>query len=102
MWPQRVAGVADRSDALTALHALALTYLGASFRQVRQDGVAVVADLENDVVAEWRCHPGLADGLVGVNVAHADHDTICGGDHGLVEAVPGLQPFRVIDVAAHV
>ena len=102
MWPQRVAGVSDRSDLLTALHVLAVADLRASLLEVRQDGVAVVADLENDVVAKWRCHPGFADGFVGVDVAHADYEAICRGEHGLVEAVPGLQPLRVTDVAATV
>ena len=37
-----------------------------------------------------------------MNVAHAGHDAICGGEHGLVEAVPGLQLLRVTDVAAPV
>ena len=65
MWPQRVAGVSDRIDLLTESHLLALADLGASFFEVCQDGVAVVADLENDVAAEWRSDPGLPMGSSG-------------------------------------
>ena len=64
MWPQRVAGVSDRSDLLTESHALALADLGASFLEVRQDGVAV-ADLENDVVARGGVTPVLPMGSSG-------------------------------------
>src|SRR5918994_3926407 len=96
MWPQRVARVSDRGDLLAEPHALSLAHPRASLLEVSQHGVAMVADLEEDVVAIRGRLPELADGLVRVDVAHAYHRAVCRGQHGLAEAVPGLRPLRIV------
>src|ERR671918_2712197 len=102
MRPQRVARVSDRGDPLAELHALSFAHLRASLLEVRQHGVAMVADLEEDVIAIRGRQPGLANGLVRVDVADAYHRAICRGQHGLAEPVPGLRPLRIAFVAAPV
>src|SRR5215216_3813601 len=91
MWPQRVARVSYRCDLLSAPHALSLPHPHASLLEVPQHRVAMLADLEEDVVAVRGRHPALADGLVRVDVANAYHRALCRGQHGLAEAVPGLR-----------
>src|SRR5215203_6356480 len=100
MWPQRVARVSDRGDLLSEPHAISLAHPRASFLEVPHHRVAMVADLEEDVVAITGRHPGLADGLVRVDVADAYHRALCRGQHGLAEAVPGLSPIRIALIAA--
>src|SRR5215213_11864277 len=95
VWPQRVARVPDRGDLLSQPHALSLAHPHASLLEVPHHRVAMLADLEEDVVAIRGRHPGLADGLVRVDVANAYHRALCRGQHGLTEAVPGLRPLRI-------
>src|SRR5215203_4514368 len=95
MWPQRVARVPDRGDLLSQPHALSLAHPRASLLEVPHHRVAMLADLEEDVVAVRERHPGLADGLVRVDVADAYHRAACRSEYGLAEAVPGLRPIRI-------
>src|SRR5215211_9122005 len=97
---QRVARVSDRGDLLAEPHALSLAHPRASLLEVRHDRVAMVANLEEDVVAISGRLPGRADGLVRVDVAHAYHRAVCRGQHGLAETVPRLRPLRIAVVAA--
>src|SRR5215217_478133 len=100
MWPQRVARVSDRGDPLAEPHALSLAHPRASLLEVPHDRVAMLADLEEDVVAIRGRKPRLADGLVRVDVADAYHRALCRGQHGLTETVPGLCPLRIALIAA--
>src|SRR5215207_11463664 len=100
MWPQRVARVSYSADLLPNPHALSLAHPRASLLEVRHDRVAIVANLDGDVVAISGRLPGRADGLVRVDVAHAYHRAVCRGQHGLAETVPRLRPLRIAVVAA--
>src|SRR5215217_3645665 len=99
MWPQRVARVTYSGYLLPNPHALSLAHPRASLLEVRHDRVAMVADLEGNVVAIRGRLPELADGLVRVDVAHAYHRAVRRSQHGLAEAVPGLSPPRIALVA---
>src|SRR5829696_8217776 len=98
--PQGVARVPDRGDLLPQPHALSLAHPHASLLEVPHNRVAMLADLEEDVVAVRGRHSDFADGLVRVDVANAYHRALCRGQHGLAEAVPGLSPLRIALVAA--
>ena len=73
---QRVSRVPDRGDLLAEPHALSLAHPSASLLEVRQHGVVPTANIEEDVVAIRGLLPGVADGLVRVDVAHADDRAI--------------------------
>src|SRR5215218_490528 len=100
VWPQRVARVSDRGDLLPQPHVITLAHPRASLLEVPHHRVAMVADLEEDVVAITGRKPCLADGLVGVDVADAYHRALCRGQHRIAEAVPGLRPLRIALVAS--
>src|SRR5215203_3700221 len=65
VWPQRVARVSDRGDLLPQPHALPLAHPGASLLEVPHHRVAMVADLEEDVVAIGGPPPVLPMGSSG-------------------------------------
>src|SRR5215217_7698454 len=102
MWPQRVARVSYSGYLLPDPHTLSLAHPRASLLEVCHDRVAMVANLEGDVVAITGRLPYRADRLVRVDVAYAYHRAICRSQHGLAEAVPRLHSLRIAFVAAPV
>ena len=83
-------------------HDFSVPHPHAALFEMGHDSKAMVADLEDDVVAIRWGDPGLADGFVGVNIADADDPAVCRGQHGLAEAVPGLNAPGVTVVASPV
>jgi hypothetical protein len=97
---QRVSRVPDGGDLLAEPHALSLADPSASLLEVPQHGVTPTANIDEDVVAIRGLLPGVADGLVRVDVGNTDDRAICRGQHGLAEAVPSLLPLPIAVVAA--
>jgi hypothetical protein len=90
---QRVARVPDSGDLLAEPHALSLAHPSASLLEVREHCVAPTANIEEDVVAGRGVLPDVADGLVRVDVAHADDCAIGRGQHGLAKPYQDVSRF---------
>ena len=97
---QRVSRVPDRSDLLAEPHALSLAHRSASLLEVRQHGVVPTANIEEDVVAIRGLLPGVADGLVRVDVAHADDRAIGRDTTGSPKPYRSLLPLPIAVVTA--